>query len=163
MTGDFTSHRSGTDPSAAKQAGRSVTRRFLRGQAFVEFALLATISIIVLMVGVQFALIGQAALAVTQASYVASRAASVNTSVTNSNITSLITNQLSPTITSPSNALTVNMTTASDSTCTPSRAFGCQVTVTITYNATSMIALPNPFLGISFPTSLTSTQKMMTE
>ena len=129
----------------------------------VEFALLATISLIVLMVGIQFAIIGQAALAVTQASYVASRTASVNTSVTNENIGSVITNQLSPSITAPANALTVNMVTAGDATCVPNRIFGCQIAVTVTYDATSKIALPNPFLGISFPTSLSSTQKMMTE
>jgi Flp pilus assembly protein TadG len=162
MTVVPTSRRSGTDPSAARQAMRLIRKR-KRGQAAVEFALLATISLIVLMVGVQFAIIGQAALAVTQASYVASRAASVNTSVTNANISNVITNQLSPTITAPSNALTVNMVTAGDATCVPNRTFGCQVTVTITYNASSKIALPNPFLGISFPTSLSSTQKMMTE
>ncbi|MDO8431815.1 MAG: TadE/TadG family type IV pilus assembly protein [Candidatus Binatus sp.] len=134
-----------------------------RGQAAVEFALLATLSLIVLMVGIQFAIIGQAALAVTQASYVASRTASVNTSVTDSNISSVTNNQLSPSITAPANALTVNMVTAGDSTCVPNRTFGCQVTVTVTYDATSKIALPNPFLGMTFPTTLSSTQKMMTE
>lgn len=154
--------RGGTDPSAANKATRFM-RKFRQGQALVEFALLATIGIIVLMVGVQFAIIGQAALAVTQASYVATRAAAVNTSVTNGNISNVISNQLSPSITSPANALTLNMTTAADSTCTPTRGFGCQVSVTITYNASSKIALPNPFLGISFPTTLSSTQQMMTE
>jgi Flp pilus assembly protein TadG len=162
MTVVFLRRLSGTDPSAAGKAMRFM-RRFRKGQALVEFALLATIGIIVLMVGVQFAIIGQAALAVTQASYVATRAAAVNTSVTNGNISNVISNQLSPSITSPANALTLNMTTASDSTCTPSRGFGCQVSVTITYNASSKIALPNPFLGISFPTTLSSTQQMMTE
>ena len=162
MTGVSSRRRSGTDPSVGGKASR-LLQRFPRGQAIVEFAMLATLSLIVLMVGIQFAIIGQAALAVTQASYVACRAATVNTSVTNSNIKSIVSNQLSPTITAPANALTVNMVTASDSTCVPTRSFGCQVSVTITYNASSKIALHNPFLGIPFPTSLSSTQKMMTE
>jgi Flp pilus assembly protein TadG len=162
MTVVFFRRRSGTDLSSGHQTN-GVLKKLSRGQAFVEFALLSTLAMIVLLVGVQFAIIGQAALAVTQASYVASRAASVNTSVTNDNISNVISAQLSPTITSPANALTMNMVTAADSTCTPSRGFGCQVTVTITYNATSKIALPNPFMGMSFPTTLTSTQQMMTE
>jgi Flp pilus assembly protein TadG len=162
MTVVFFRRRSGTDLPSGHQTN-GVLKGISRGQAFVEFALLSTLAMIVLLVGVQFAIIGQAALAVTQASYVASRAASVNTSVTNDNISNVISAQLSPTITSPANALTMNMVTAADSTCTPSRGFGCQVTVTITYNATSKIALPNPFMGMSFPTTLTSTQQMMTE
>ena len=150
------------DSSTVRKSTRPI-RGYLRGQAMVEFALIATIALIVLMAGIQFAIIGQAALAVSQASYVAARSAAVNTSVTNANISSLVSNQLSPTITAPANALTVNMTTAGDATCIPTRTFGCQVSVTITYDATSKLALPNPFLGISFPTTLTSTQKMMTE
>jgi len=162
MTVVFFRSCNGIDSSTVRKSKRSI-RGYLRGQAMVEFALIATIALIVLMAGIQFAIIGQAALAVSQASYVAARSAAVNTSVTNANISSLVSNQLSPTITAPANALTVNMTTAGDATCVPTRTFGCQVSVTITYDATSKLALPNPFLGISFPTTLTSTQKMMTE
>ncbi len=162
MTVIFFRRRSGIDSSAVRKSKRS-TRGYRRGQAMVEFALIATIALIVLMAGIQFAIIGQAALAVSQASYVAARSATINTSVTNANISSIVSNQFSPTITAPANALTINMVTAGDATCVPNRTLGCQVTVTVTYNATSKLALPNPFLGISFPTTLTSSESMMTQ
>jgi len=162
MTVVFLRDCSGTDSSSVRKSKRSI-RGWRRGQAMVEFALIATVALIVLMAGVQFAIIGQAALAVSQGSYVAARSAAVNTSVTNANINSVVSGQLSPTITAPSNALTINMVTAGDSTCVPARIFGCQITVTITYDATSKLALPNPFLGVSFPTILTSSEQMMTQ
>jgi len=59
---------------AAATATWLPTRAFRRGQAMVEFALIATLSMVVLLVGIQFAIIGQAALAVTQASYLGARA-----------------------------------------------------------------------------------------
>src|SRR5258705_3325708 len=96
-----------------------------RGQAMVEFALFATLSMVLLLVGIQFAIIGQAALAVTQASYLGARAASVNSSLTNSSLQNAIANQMSPTISGAS----VTMTNTSDSTCTAgpggTRSFGC--------------------------------------
>jgi Flp pilus assembly protein TadG len=145
-------------------------RAYRRGQAMVEFALIATLSMVVLLVGIQFAIIGQAALAVTQASYLGARAASVNSSLTNSSLQNAIANQMSPTISGAS----VTMTNTSDSTCTAgpggTRSFGCPINVTVTYNATSKLFLPSQWsmLGtgtnlITFPTSLTSSQSAMTE
>ena len=144
-------------------------RAYRRGQAMVEFALIATLSMVVLLVGIQFAIIGQAALAVTQASYLGARAASVNSSLTNSSLQNAIANQMSPTI----SGATVTMTNTSDSTCTAgpggTRSFGCPINVTVTYNATSKLFLPSQWtmLGntnvITFPTSLTSSQSAMTE
>ncbi len=54
---------------AGRRAMRLPARAYRRGQAMVEFALIATLAMVVLLVGIQFAIIGQAALAVTQASY----------------------------------------------------------------------------------------------
>jgi Flp pilus assembly protein TadG len=136
----------------------------------VEFALIATLSMVVLLVGIQFAIIGQAALAVTQASYLGARAASVNSSLTSSSLQTAIANQLSPTI----NGATVTLTNTTDPTCTAgpggTRSFGCPINVTVTYDATSKLFLPTQWsmMGtgtklITFPTSLTSTESAMTE
>ena len=156
---------------AGGRAMRLPARASRRGQAMVEFALLATLSMLVLLVGIQFAIIGQAALAVTQASYLGARAASVNSSLTNSSLQNSIANQMSPTISGAS----VTMTNTSDSTCTAgpgnSRSFGCPINVTVNYDATSKLFLPAswslPIFGrtqvIIFPTALTSTESAMTE
>ena len=158
----------------ARIAGRRVmrlpARAYRRGQAMVEFALIATLSMVVLLVGIQFAIIGQAALAVTQASYLGARAASVNSSLTSSSLQTAIANQLSPTI----NGATVTLTNTTDPTCTAgpggTRSFGCPINVTVTYDATSKLFLPTQWsmMGtgtklITFPTSLTSTESAMTE
>jgi len=142
---------------------------FHRGQAMVEFALIATLSMVVMLVGIQFAIIGQAALAVTQASYLGARAASVNSSLTNSSIQNAIANQMSPTISGAS----VTMTNTTDPSCTAgpgsTRSFGCPINVTVSYNATSKLFLPASWsiLGshsvIIFPTDLNSSQSAMTE
>lgn len=139
------------------------------GQAMVEFALLATLFFVVVLVGVQFAIIGQAALAVSQASYVGARAASVNTNLTNASIQSAIANQISPTI----NNATVTMTNTADPSCTAgtggTRSFGCPINVTVTFDATNKLFLPKTWTilgvntGITFPTNLTATESAMTE
>jgi Flp pilus assembly protein TadG len=135
--------------------------RLARGQAMVEFALIATIAIIVLVVGIQFALIGQAALAVSQLSFAGARYASVNTSYTQSQIKSYMVQQGSPTITSNSGAnLTITVTRSTNA---DGSYFGQPVTVNISYNATSKLILPNPFLGITFPTTLTAQETAMQE
>ena len=146
-------------------------RVFHRGQAMVEFALIATLSMVVLLVGIQFAIIGQAALAVTQASYLGARAASVNSALTNSSLQNAVANQISPTI----SGATFTMTNTADPTCTAgpgnTRSFGCPINVTVNYDATSKLFLPSswslPIFGrtqiITFPTALTSSQSAMTE
>ena len=76
-TGAVKAKNSMTNPLDAKQnaapaacPSRSPRRsRISRGQSAVEFALISTIALVVMLVGVQFALIGQAALAVSQGCY----------------------------------------------------------------------------------------------
>jgi hypothetical protein len=147
---------------------RPLIRAFRNGQAMVEFALIATLALVVLLVGIQFALIGQAALAVSQASYIGARFASVNTNALQADVVTQIKSQGSPTITSPANALTVTMTCLNSGgasiACAAPRPFGQQISVKIRYDATSKIFLPsNTLLGITFPTNLTATENAMTE
>lgn len=142
-----------------------------RGQAMVEFALIATLAMVVLLVGIQFAIIGQAALAVSQASYLGARAASVDGTLTSSTLNTTISNKMSPTINGATVALA--LTNASDANCTAgpgnTRAFGCAINVTVSYNATSKLFLPTNWsiLGgnslIKFPTNLQATESAMTE
>src|SRR6266446_258381 len=154
----------------AAGAMRLRARAFRRGQAMVEFALIATLSMVVLLIGIQFAIIGQAALAVTQASYLGARAASVNSSLTSNSLQAAIANQMSPTI----SGATVTLTNTTDATCTAgpggTRSFGCPINVTVNYDASSKLFLPSQWtmLGshtsvISFPTNLTSSESAMTE
>src|SRR5712672_1980515 len=127
---------------AAGSVMRLPARAYRRGQAMVEFALIATLSMVVLLVGIQFAIIGQAALAVTQASYLGARAASVNSALTNSSLQNAVANQISPTI----SGATFTMTNTADPTCTAgpgnTRSFGCPINVTVNYDATSKLFLP---------------------
>jgi Flp pilus assembly protein TadG len=134
-----------------------LAREFQRGQAAVEFAMIAVLCLVVLLVGIQFALIGQAALAVSQASYLGARTASVNDALTSATLGTAISNQMSPTI----SGATVSMTNTADPSCGPPRTYGCPISVTVTYNASSKIFMPN--MGITFPTNLTATESAMTE
>ena len=65
----------------------------------VEFALLATVGLMVLLVGIQFAMIGQAALAVSQGAYIGARYASVNSAASQDTVKNYIVANASPTIT----------------------------------------------------------------
>jgi Flp pilus assembly protein TadG len=145
-----------------------LARAYQRGQAMVEFALIASLALVVMLVGIQFAIIGQAALAVSQASYLGARTASINANMTSGTLQTAIQNQISPTITGAN--VTLALTNALDPSCAGgTRTFGCGFNVTVTYNATDKLFLPSQWsiLGsnalIKFPTNLTATESAMTE
>src|ERR1019366_9638498 len=141
--------------------------RISRGQAAVEFAMIAVLAITIMLVGVQFAMLGQAALAVSQGSSAIARYASVNegtipalssySGAPNTAMQAL----LSPSILTNRGAdLTVTIvsytgtTTATTSSPVPLKD---RLTVSLSYNAKTgnKIVLPNPFLGVvTFPTTL---------
>src|SRR5579863_10440759 len=74
-------NRAGAKQSAGVISGaRSRRRWFSRGQAAVEFALISTVALMIMLVGVQYAMIGQAALAVSQCASAIARYAAVNES-----------------------------------------------------------------------------------
>lgn len=136
---------------------------FSRGQAIVEFAIIAGVALLIMLVGIQFALIGQCALAVSQLSESVARFASVNptnSDVTSTAFTKYINEVASPTLLNNKGAdLSVTMPTA----CPPSNSFSSPVTITVQYNLASKLFLPNPFLGVSFPTTVQSTQTAFCE
>jgi hypothetical protein len=137
------------------------------GQAAVEFALILPVVMVVLFVAVQMALIGQIALALGQANYQGARFASLHpdcgvTSCTggetapNDSIKNYVLSVMSPTI----NSAKLNITA------TPAapRTFGTSVIVTLTYNASGNLFLPQNFMGlVTFPTNLSSTESAMSQ
>ena len=162
-------------PAAMTGPGRSsgsplLRNRISRGQAAAEFALIAPIVIIVMLVGVQFALIGQAALALSQGASALARYAAVNPGVVGSNgtvtLTTPIRQLLSSSILSNSgNDLTVTIASykGTTSTTTSSPGYTDRLVVSLSYNAASKIALPNPFFGVRFPTALSAADSQMYE
>lgn len=143
-----------------------------RGQAVVEFAIISGVALIVLLVGIQFALIGQCALAVTQLSYTAARYASVHPTQTLSDTTlqTYIQNAASPTLLN--NGIDFGGTGKGDlsifipstgKACPSTNSFGAPVTIEVQYDLSSKIFLPNPFLGIPFPTTVQSIQTAFCE
>ncbi len=126
-----------------------------RAQAMTEFALIAPIVLIGLLVGVQYAVLGAGDLALSQAAYQGARYASINSSANQTAVKTALDTVVSPLIKS-------NYTVSVSPTTT--RATGTAVQVTVSWNASSLIFLPNPFFyGIKFPSNFSSTQSAYTE
>jgi hypothetical protein len=125
----------------------------------VEFAMVMTVALFVLLVAIQFAMIGQAALAVSQLAWHGARYAAVNPNLSQDAIRTYMLSVGSPTITHNGGE---DLTITLDPNTTP-RTFGQPVTVNVSYEANRQIVLPNPFLGISFPSTLASQQTAMSE
>ena len=129
-----------------------------RAQSMVELAFALPVLLIVLVVGVQFAIIGAASLALGQVNYQGARFAAINSTATADAIKSYMLSVASPTIAANSGSYLTSTVSP-----TPPCTFGTAVTVSLTYNAAHLLAVPNPFLGISFPTTLTSSESAFCE
>jgi Flp pilus assembly protein TadG len=149
--------------------------RISRGQGAVEFALILLLTLVVMLVGVQFAMIGQTALALSQGASAIARYAAVNEPLGTLSASysgapdAGMQNLLSPSIGTNSWAdLTVTINsykggTASTTTAAPVATVDRAV-VTLSYDASGKIALPNPFLGmVTFPTALSATDSQLYE
>jgi len=151
---DGISSRSAGKPPSEARAKRARTQQ---GQAMVEFAFTAVVAMIVLIVSVQFAIVGNAALAVNQVAYAGARYAAVNPNSSPDAITSYIKSIASPMIGENGGAhITVTVTPS-----TTPRTFGNTVQVVVSYDLTSKLFLPNPCLGITFPTTISNVQSTM--
>jgi len=147
-----------------------------RGQAAVEFAILAPIGILLLILAAQFTIIGRDALALSQIDYQATRwASSLNPGAQCSDVVAYMTNMAAPTIQAiisqsgiacgdSTKGVNVTMTwTCPDSTqCTGVRPYSTQVRISATLNVASDLFVPNPLFGISFPQAVTSSQTSFT-
>ena len=161
----------------ASGLSRPDRKRVCPGQAMVEFAIISTVALTLMLVGVQYALLGQAAVAVSQGSSALARFGAENPGVnlaangkTAGNgpvtLTAAVKQLLSPTILTGSNdgdlTVTIASVSAATGTTTDTPQQGDQLTVTLTYGASSKIVLSNPFLGIvGFPTSFTVSDSEM--
>ena len=130
-----------------------------RAQAAVEFALIAPVVVILLLVGVQLAVIGDAALGLGQVDYQGARYAAVNPTYTQSQVSTYMVSVASPLIGASSGTyLTTTLSPA------PPCAFGSSVTVAVSFDINHLVVLPNPFLGlIRFPSTLTNSQSAFCE
>jgi hypothetical protein len=159
-----------------------------RGQSMVEFALGATLALAVMLIGIQFALIGQSALAVSQAAAALARYAAQNPGALGGPTTPLYNGQASmplpaaaeqllpASLTGSTTAtvngkqvttyfLTVNVASYSGSTSTTTTNSPVQtdrVVVSLSYNAANQIVLPaTSLLGISFPSTLAASDAQL--
>jgi len=165
--------------AAAPRPPQPRRSRISRGQAMVEFALISTLAIIVMVVGVQYALIGQAALAVSQGASVLARYAAVNpgalgdstgngAATLNTAAQQLLSSSICPDSTCSKLTVTIASYQGNSTTSTTAKpALGDRLVINLSYNATSKIALPlsksGTFLGISFPTTLAASDSQMYE
>jgi len=154
----------------SRNSRRSRRSRISRGQSMVEFALISTVALMVMLVGVQYAMIGQAALAVSQGASALARYAAVNPGTIGTNGTVALTSEMkqllsSSILTNGGSDLTVTIASYSGTTTTTTSSPGYtdRAVISLSYKATSKIALPNPFLGISFPSTLTASDSQMYE
>jgi Flp pilus assembly protein TadG len=174
--------RSTIGNAAASGPARPPRKRVSRGQSAVEFAMISVLALVVMLIGIQYALIGQAAVAVSQGSealarYAASSAANslgtYNGSVMGSALPAAAQEMLPQSInTNGWNDLTVTVSskTGSGATETNPPVQGDQLTVSLSYVTTSKLALPNPFMqippifpGITFPAAVSATVSQMYE
>jgi TadE-like protein len=149
---------------------------FSAGQAMVEFAFVAGLLLLIALVGIQFAIIGNAALAVNQCAYSVARYASVNyldSNLSSPNSDSQVEALIPPTI-GGNNSQGAALATITVTPCAaPPNNFGSVATVKVTYDLVGgkKIFLPNPFSMISgvlnanvaFPTTISATQSAFCE
>lgn len=150
--------------------------RISRGQSAVEFAMIATLALAVMLIGVQFAIIGQAALAVSQGASALARYASVNPGTVgdstgngavtlNDPMKQLLSSSLG---TNSWGDLTVTInsyqgTTTTQTTGAPVATVD-RLKINISYNAAGKIVLPSAtLLGITFPTNLSASDSQLYE
>lgn len=143
-----------------------------RGQAAVEFALVLTVAMIVLFVAVQMALIGQVALALGQMNYQGARYAAINLGCSDAttacgtglkSVKDYMQSVASPTINFTGVTATMLCGSPPTSGACATRQQGDAVQISVTYDCTSNLVLPKNFLGITFPTSLQSSETAMSE
>lgn len=160
------SNGEGAVDAGSKRGRRS---RISRGQSAVEFALISVVALVVMLVGVQYALLGQAAVALNQgvsalARYAIENPGTLGDSTGNGSVTlnQGLENLLSTTILTGTNNsdLTVKIASYQGSTTTPvntSPQFGDRCVITMSYQTQSKIFVPNNSLGlVTLPGTLTA-------
>ena len=134
--------------------------RLERAQAAVEFALIAPVVIVVMLVGIQFAIIGAASLGLGDVAYQGARWAAINSSSTPAQVRTYMISVASPLIASSNGSYLTVSIPAGTMPCT----FGGTVQVPVSFDIAHLVVLPNPFMGmIHFPTALTNSESAFCE
>ena len=179
-TKSISSRSTGRSVAASPPLRRS-SKRISRGQSAVEFALISVLALAVMLIGIQYAMIGQAAVAVSQGSSALARYAASNPGKLGTNNGSVkgsalpvgVKQLLSQSIlTNGGDDLTINVTTTTGTGApeTNPPVQGDQLLLSLSYVTTSKLAVPNPFLaipplfpGISFPGTVAASNSQMYE
>jgi Flp pilus assembly protein TadG len=141
----------------SSRSGARFRKTASRGQALVEMGLIMPVVLFVMLIGIQYAIIGLALLGLGQANYQGARYAAVNSAATSDSVKSYMVSVASPIIGSSSGQYLSSSVNSLP--CT----FGGSVTVSVTFNASHLIVLPNPFFGIPFPTTLSNSETAFCE
>jgi Flp pilus assembly protein TadG len=158
--------------AVCSRSSRPAESRFSRGQSMVEFALISVFAFVVMLVGIQYALLSQAAVALNQGSSALARYASENPGTVGGPtgngtvaLTPAMEALLSPTIGSNGwGDLTVTIVSyqGNSATVTNTPQFGDRCVISFSYNTQSKIFVPNNSLGfVSLPTSLTASNTQL--
>jgi hypothetical protein len=110
-----------------------------------------------MLIGIQYSIIGLAILGLGQANYQGARYAATNPSASASAVQTYMVSVSSPIINSGAGKYLTS--TVAPTPCT----FGGTVTVTVSFSASHLVVLPNPFFGIAFPTTLTNSESAFCE
>lgn len=161
----------------SKQRARPTWSRILPGQAAVEFAMIAVLALMVMLLGVQFAMIGQASLSLSQGASAIARYVAVNegsgavSPSFSGNPTTAMQNLLSPAILSNGGTdltITVNSyqggTTGTTTTTPVPTVDYAVVTLSYNVNTSGKIFLPSTSLfGLTFPPTLSASDSQVYE
>jgi len=137
----------------------SASRRFGRGQAVLEMTFMISALLVVIIVGIEGAVLGQRSYALTQLAYQGARYAAVNPAYDPTTITNYVLQIASGPIDQNSGAqLKVNVNPTSIP-----RVTGTPVTVTLTYTFPHPLSFSPTLFGLSFPKTISATDVTMSE
>jgi Flp pilus assembly protein TadG len=146
--------------SSVRKRGAKRRGLLARAQAAVEFALIAPVVVVVMLVGVQFAIIGVAALGLGEVAYQGARWAAVNANSSSSQVQTYMLSVASPIIAANNGQYLTISIPAGSMPCT----FGNTVTVPVSFDVRHLVVLPNPFMGlVTFPSTLTNSESAFCE
>lgn len=135
------------------------SRRFGRGQAVLEMTFMISALLVVIIVGIEGAVLGQRSYALTQLAYQGARYAAVNPAYDPTTITNYVLQIASGPIDQNSGAqLKVNVNPTSIP-----RVTGTPVTVTLTYTFPHPLSFSPTLFGLSFPKTISATDVTMSE
>ena len=133
--------------------------RFGRGQAFVEMTFMISALLVVIIVGIEGAVLGQRSYALTQVAYQGARYAAVNPAYDPTTITNYVL-QIAPAQIGQNSGAQLKVTVSPTSI---PRVTGTPVTVTITYTFPHPLSFSPTLFGLSFPKTISARDVTMSQ